>query len=139
MISARITSEPLKGGEGTVIIGTGVDVMEKRDGKWVEVMTSWQYKFDRKAIPVDESKLADYVGEYDLAEQGATFHVEIGDNGLQVRGPTRTVPCIQDTEFTFHLADDTAEMIFIRDKTGALTHLVFATPIVNMVLPRVEE
>lgn len=136
--SMRVSFEMKQGGMKSNFRGTGIDVMEKRDGKWIEVASSYEYKFDRKKVKVDLSVLEEYEGAYHFADQGKTFHAEIENGALQLRGPTKTVKSVADTEYSFHLEDDSADVIFIRDRKGVVSHMLLVTEGSTVALPRVE-
>ena len=101
------------------------DTFVRREGRW-QMISSHATRVlpERKAVKVDPALLEDYAGRY-AANPEAVFTVARDGDRLTGRAPNgETVALLPESDASFFVEGRDIQMVFERDKTGQVRHMV---------------
>jgi CubicO group peptidase (beta-lactamase class C family) len=117
----------LKQGTGIVVLSNSANDIDSIGFHFLDnqiPLAKIEYRKERKEIALDPALLAAYVGEYQLAPTFTLMITKEGDQlFLQATGQPR-IRLHPEAETEFFLAEVDAQISFVKDATGKLTHLV---------------
>ncbi len=108
---------------------TGVEVLIKEDGKWVEILGMEEFvKEERKVVVVDKSILDEYNGTYKNEKSGTGNVYTVKNDGKNLIWTTKEGNQFilkPQSEYSFFMEGQPQSVIFGRDKNGNVSFYTF--------------